>query len=254
MIALVTGASSGIGYDIAKYLSAKGYDIVAVARNKSKLEMLKKECITNVETYIVDLSKQEEVENLYEKVKRKNIDVLVNNAGFGAFGNFDEIEYKTQLEMIDVNIKALHMLTYLFLNDMKKRNAGYILNIGSVAGFLPGPLMAEYYATKAYVLRLTQGISKELRKAKSNVSISVCCPGPVNTNFNNVAGVKFGLKSKTSNFVAQKAVKGMFKKKEIICPGISEWGVKTSRKLVSDKILSEASFYMQKKKDSKKKK
>ncbi len=251
MIALVTGASSGIGYNIAKYLSTKGYDIIAVARNKDKLEKLKEECVSNVETYIVDLSKQKEVECLYEKVKSKNIDVLVNNAGFGAFGNFEDIEYTAQLEMIDVNIKALHILTYLFLKDMKKRNTGYILNIGSVAGFLPGPLMTEYYSTKSYVLRLTQGINKELRKAKSNVSISVCCPGPVSTNFNNVAGVKFGLKSKTSKLVAQKAVDGMFKRKEIICPGISEGIVKISRKLFSDRILAEISFHMQKKKENK---
>lgn len=254
MIALVTGASSGIGYDIAKYLSSKGYDIIAIARNKDKLEKLKEECATNVEIYIVDLSKQEEVEQLYEKIKSKNIDVLVNNAGFGAFGSFENVDYTTQLEMIDVNIKALHVLTYLFLRDMKKRDSGYILNIGSVAGFLPGPLMTEYYATKAYVLRLTQGINKELRKEKSNVYVSVCCPGPVSTNFNIVAGVKFGLKAKTSDFVAKKAVEGMFKRKEIICPGISEWFVKLSRKLFSDKILAEVSFHMQKKKDNKRKK
>lgn len=251
MIALVTGASSGIGYEISKYLSKKGYDILAVARDKEKLEKLKNECSTNVETYIVDLSNKEDVENLYENIKDEDIDVLVNNAGFGAFGEFEKIDFDFQMKMIDVNIKALHVLTYLFLKDMKIKNKGYILNIGSVAGFLPGPLMTEYYATKAYVLRLTQGINKELRKAKINVSISVCCPGPVATNFNNVAGVKFGLRAKTSAFVAKKAVDGMLKKKEIICPGISEKFVKLSRKLVSDKVLAEVCFHTQKKKDSK---
>ena len=132
---------------------------------------------------------------------------------------------------------------------MKDKNKGYILNIGSIAGFLPGPLMTEYYATKSYVLRLTQGIDKELKKSKSNVSISVCCPGPVYTNFNSVANVKFSIRSKTSDVVAKKAVDGMFRKKVIICPGISEKIVKIARKLFSDKLLAEVSFYVQKKKD-----
>ena len=251
MVALVTGASSGIGYEISKYLSKKGYDIIAVARDESKLKELKRECDTQVYTYIVELSNSEEINKLYEEVRNKNIDILVNNAGFGLFGEFDEVDCESQLKMIDVNIKAVHLLTYLFLKDMKMKNEGYILNIGSVAGFLPGPLMTEYYATKSYVLRMTQGINKELKKTKSNVSISVCCPGPVSTNFNKIAGVKFNLKSKRSDFVARKAIDGMFKRKEIICPGISEKLVKLSRKVVSDKILSEFSFHIQKKKEKK---
>lgn len=248
MKALVTGASSGIGYEIAKQLSDLGYDIIAVARNKEKLEVLEKECKTNVEIYRVDLSKIDEILNLYEDVKENDIDILVNNAGFGAFGEFDSIDLDTSMKMIDVNIRALHILTYKFLADMKKKDKGYILNIGSVAGFLPGPLMAEYYATKAYVLRLTQAIDKELKKQKSKVSISVCCPGPVNTNFNNVANVRFNLKSKTSSVVAKRAIKGMFKRKLIICPGISEKTVRIARKLASDIVLSEISYNVQKRK------
>ena len=248
MKALVTGASSGIGYEISKYLSKKGYDIIAIARDREKLEELKKECLTKVDSYIVDLSKREEVLNIYKEIKQYDIDILVNNAGFGAFGNFEDIEMDRNLSMIDVNITALSILTSLVLKDMKTKNKGYILNIGSVAGFLPGPLMAEYYATKAYVLKLTQGIKKELQKEKSKVSISVCCPGPVSTNFNNVAGVRFNLKSKTSDYVAKKAVDGMLNRKTIICPGISEKFVKLSRKVFSDNILAEVTYYMQKKK------
>jgi len=251
MKALVTGASSGIGYDISKYLSDLGYDIIAVARDEAKLNNLKKECKTNVEIHLVDLSNLENILKLYDEIKEENIDVVVNNAGFGAFGDFEEIDFDFQMKMIDVNIRAVHTLTYLFLKDMKRKDKGYILNIGSVAGFLPGPLMTEYYATKSYVLRLTQGINKELKKDKSNVHVSVCCPGPVNTNFNAVANVKFNLKSKTSEFVARKAVDGMFKKKEIICPGITERFIKISRKLVSDKVLAEASYHMQNKKRGK---
>lgn len=176
MKAIVTGASSGIGYDIAKYLSDMGYDIIAVARDEERLKKLKEECKTNIDIFSVDLSKIENVLNLYEKIKDEDIDVLVNNAGFGAFGEFEKIDLETSLKMIDVNIVALHILTYKFLEKMKEKNKGYILNIGSVAGFIPGPLMTQYYATKAYVLRLTQGINKELKKRKSQVHICVCCP------------------------------------------------------------------------------
>lgn len=251
MKALVTGASSGIGYDIAKILSKKGYDIIAVARDKERLNDLKEKCDTKVEIYSIDLSNLEEVLSLCENIKIENIDVLVNNAGFGAFGEFENIELDKSMNMIDVNIKALHLLTYKFLEKMKQKNRGYILNIGSVAGFMPGPLMTEYYATKSYVLRLTQGISKELQKTKSRVHICVCCPGPVNTNFNNVADVKFSLKSKKSEFVARKAIEGMFKRKVIICPGISEKAIKISRKFVSDRILAEIAYRVQSKKRGK---
>ena len=206
MLALVTGASSGIGYEISKYLSELGYDIIAVARDEEKLSRLKKECKTNVEIYLADLSKQDNIVNLYNSVKDKDIEILVNNAGFGAFGEFEEIDFDFQMKMIDVNVRALHALTYMFLKDMKKKDKGYILNIGSVAGFMPGPLMSEYYATKAYVLRLTQSIYKELKKQNSKVHICVCCPGPVNTNFNSVANVKFSLKAKTSKYVAKRAI------------------------------------------------
>jgi len=248
MKAVVTGASSGIGYEIAKLLSDKGYDIIAVARDKEKLNKLKEECKTNIDIYTVDLSDLDSVLKFCENIKNEDIDILVNNAGFGAFGEFNSIELDNAMKMIDVNIRALHVLTYKFLYIMKEKDRGYILNIGSVAGFIPGPLMSEYYATKAYVLRLTQGISKELKKEKIKVHICVCCPGPVNTNFNNVANVKFNLKSKSSKYVARKAINGMFNKKLIICPGTSEKLIKISRKLISDGILSEISYRVQSKK------
>lgn len=251
MKALITGASSGIGYDISKKLSEMGYDIIAVARDEQRLNKLKEECKTNVDIYMVDLSNLNNVLDLCEKIDIENIDVLVNNAGFGAFGEFESIKLDMAIKMIDVNIKALHVLTYKFLEKMKQKNSGYILNIGSVAGFMPGPLMTEYYATKAYVLRFTQGISKELSKEKSKVHICVCCPGPVDTNFNNVANVRFALKAKSSQFVAKKAIEGMFKRKTIICPGLSERLIQISSKLVGDKMLSEIAYHVQNKKRGK---
>ena len=122
--------------------------------------------------------------------------------------------------MIDVNVKAVHVLTKLFLQDFKKKDKGYILNVASSAGFLPGPLMATYYSSKAYVLNLTEAIYGELKNDKSNVHISVLCPGPVDTEFNSVAGVTFHTKSLSSNEVASYAINKMFKRKMIIIPGL----------------------------------
>lgn len=162
MRALVTGASSGIGRDIARYLSKLGYDIIAVARNGEALNELKKELPTKVETISVDLKEEDACKKLYEAVKHKKIDILVNNAGFGDFGEFVNTDLDKELNMIHVNIEAVHILTKLFLQDMVKRNSGYILNVASIAGFMPGPLMATYYSTKAYIVRLTRSNCKRI--------------------------------------------------------------------------------------------
>ena len=169
MKALVTGASSGIGRDMARYLSGLGYDIIAVARDGEALNQLKEELSTKVDTISVDLADVGACKQLYEVVKNKNIDIVVNNAGFGDFGEFTNTDLDKELNMIDVNIKAMHILTKLFLQDMVKRNSGYILNVASIAGFMPGPLMATYYSTKAYIVRLTQSLYSELKKKKSKV-------------------------------------------------------------------------------------
>lgn len=153
-------------------------------------------------------------------MKNENIDLLVNNAGFGIFGNFTETDLNKELNLINTNIKAVHILTKLFLIDMVKNDKGRILNVSSIAGSSPGPLMAAYYSSKAYVLRLSEAISEELKKKKSKVTISVLCPGPVATNFNNVADVKFSLKALSSEYVAKYAIDKTIKGKLIIIPGI----------------------------------
>ena len=221
MKALVTGASSGIGYEISKYLAKRGYDIIVVSRNRQALENLKNEIKTNVQIACMDLSVVDNCVKLYENFKDENIDVLINNAGFGMYGNFDILDMNKEIEMINVNILACDILTKLFLKDMKKRDSGYILNVGSIAGFMPGPLMSSYYASKSYVVKLTQAIRKELKKSKSGVSVSVLCPGPVNTNFNNTAGVKFAVRPLSSEYVAKYAVDMLFKKKLVIVPGFT---------------------------------
>ena len=166
MLALIIGASSGIGRDMARILSEKGYDLILVARRKTKLQALKKELNTNVECIVMDISTTFNCMELYQEVKDKDIDILINNAGFGLFGEFCETNLDKELDMIDLNIKAVHTLTKLFLKDFKKKNKGYILNVASSAAFLPGPLMATYYGTKAYVLRFTESIHEELKKKK----------------------------------------------------------------------------------------
>ena len=165
MKALITGASSGIGRDMARVLSDMGYDLILVARRKDKLEKLKKQLSTDVKIICLDVSSTYNCTKLYNKVKDEDIDILINNAGFGKFGEFNDIKLDDELDMIDVNIKAVHILTKLFLNDFVARNKGYILNVASSAAFQPGPLMATYYSTKAYVLHLTEAIYEELRKS-----------------------------------------------------------------------------------------
>ena len=177
MKALITGASSGLGYDFAKELSKQGYDLVIVARSLDKLNKLKDSLKTNVEIVAMDLGVEENVYKLYDMYKGQ-IDLLINNAGFGSHGYFNETDVHDDVDMINLNVTAVHILTKLFLTDFESRNQGQILNVSSLAGFLPaGPLMATYYATKAYVRSLTLGIYGELKKKKSNVKISCLCPG-----------------------------------------------------------------------------
>ena len=245
---LVTGASSGIGRDMARYLSGLNYDIIAVARDGVALSKLKKELKTNVETISIDLADVEACKQLYQLVKNKNIDVLVNNAGFGDFGEFTNTDLDKELNMIDVNVKAVHILTKLFLQDMVKRDSGYILNVASIAGFMPGPLMATYYSTKAYIVRLTQSLYTELKKKKSKVRVSVLCPGPVNTNFNKVANVHFNLKGQTSKSVAKYAIDKMLKGKLIILPGIKIKIARFLAKISPEKLVARICMMMQEKK------
>ena len=220
MKALITGASSGIGADMARILSNKGYDLILVARRKEKLEKLKEELKTDVEIISLDISSTFNCMKLYNKVKKQDIDILINNAGFGMFGFFDTTDLEKELDMIDLNIKTVHTLTKLFLKDFIEKDKGYILNVASSAAFTPGPLMATYYSTKAYVLHLTEAIYEELRRKSSKVYVGVLCPGPVDTEFNDVANVSFSVKSMKSYDVAEYAIKRMFKRKLVIVPSL----------------------------------
>ena len=248
MKALVTGASSGIGLERAKYLDSLGYEIILVSRDKEKLESVAKILKNKAKIIVMDLSQVEDIKSLYVLVKNDDIDILVNNAGFGLHGNFVETDLSKELNMIDLNIKAVHILTKLFLKDMKKKNKGYILNVSSSAAFESGPLMATYYSTKSYVYRLTESIWYELKKDKSNVKVSCLCPGPVDTNFNKVAGVKFSVKPQSPKYVAKYAIDKMLKGKLLIIPGIKMKLSKFFGRFLSDKMLMRITYRIQKKK------
>lgn len=221
MKVLVTGASSGIGRDMCRYLSSLGHDLIMVSRDKKKMEEVAKDLSTKVEIISLDLSIPDNAFTLYEKVKDQSIDMLVNGAGFGLFGNTCDTDLDTELKMIDLNIKAVHILTKLFLKDMVKRDKGYILNIASSAGFLAGPKLNTYYATKNYIAKWTMGIYEELRKVHSHVVVSCLCPGPVDTNFNRVAGGDFHIKALSSEYVAKYGIDKCLKHKLLIEPGFS---------------------------------
>lgn len=249
MKVLITGASSGIGRDMARIFSKKGYDLVLVARDVDKLNSVKEELVKNnikVETVVMDLSKEENCIKIYEKIK--DIDILVNNAGFGDCGDFSKTDLNKEMNMIRTNITAYHILTKLYLMDMKKKNSGKILNVASIAGFMPGPLMATYYSTKAYIVRLSEAIREELKKDKSKVQISILCPGPVNTNFNKVANVKFNLKEADSQDVANYAIKKLEQGKFYIIPGFGVKLAKFGVRLLPTTLISKMTYKVQQRK------
>ena len=219
MKALITGASSGLGRDFAFKLAEDGYDLVLVARNIDALESIQSKIKTNCEIESVDLSDKENVYKLFDKYKGQ-IDLLINNAGFGECGFFSKTELENDINMINLNVIALHMLTKLFLKDFISKDCGQILNVSSLAAFQPGPLMATYYSTKSYVYNLTMSIYEELRRNKSKVRVSVLCPGPTETGFNDRAHVKFSVKPMTSDYVTTYTLKKLKKNKLLIIPNL----------------------------------
>lgn len=246
MKALITGASSGIGKEMAIYLSEMGCDLILVARNKNKLNELAKALKTKIATYGYDLSDIQNCYKLYDNIKDEKIDIVINNAGYGLFGSYKDVATSDELNMIDLNVKCLHILTKQFVND---KNVKYILNVASSAGLTKGdPLMSTYYATKSYVCNYSFALYEELRRQGSNKVISVLCPGPVDTNFNNRANVKFNLKSLTPRYVARYAIDKMFKKKLIIIPGFSVRLGMSLLRFIPTKLLLRITYNMQERK------
>ena len=249
MKALITGATSGIGLDMARYLATMKCELILVARNKERLELIQEKLPTKVTIIVADLSNEQKVKELYVVAKKENIDILINNAGFGDFGYFTDTDLNKDLDQINTNIKAVHILTKSILKDMeKKKSDTYILNVASAAAFQPGPLMSTYYATKAYVYQLSEALYYEEKKKKTRVHVSVLCPGPVDTNFNNVAKVKFSVKPLKSTYVAKYAIDQMLKNKMLIIPGTKMKMAKFFSRFVSDKFLLRQTYKIKKKK------
>ena len=230
-------------------LSQLGFNIIAVARNEEKLVKLKKKCNNLVEIIALDLSIVENVYKLYEKTKEIDVHIVINNAGFGTFGEFYKTNLEDEMNMIDLNIKAVHILTKLYLKNMISKNSGYILNVSSSAAFMPaGPLMSTYYATKNYVLTFTNAIHEEVKRQKKDVTISSLCLGPTSTNFNNRANIHASVNELDAKYVSDVALKGLFDKKSVIIPGFSNKLLKIFNRFVPDKILIKLNYNMQKRK------
>ena len=251
MKALITGASSGLGWDMAHELSEHGYDIIAVARREERLNQLREELKTEVTVVTCDVSDIEQCKSLVRFAPE--VDILINNAGFGVFGDFCFTDLEREIKMLDTNTRAMHVLTKLFVKEFIKRDSGRILNVASIAAFFPGPRFSAYYATKAYVLRLSQSIAEELRQKKSKVTISTLCPGPVKTEFEQVASVSFGEKNEpmrdivvlNSKNVARYTIKKFLSGKTVIIPGVLMKISAFSRHFISDKLLAKILYIVQ---------
>lgn len=250
MKAVITGASSGIGRSMAVYLSSIGYEVCAAARNEDALIALSKSITTDYSYHVIDLSCEKNCYELYEKLKNEKIDIFINNAGFGVYGEFTATSLKRETDMLRLNITAVHILTKLFVNKMARDGGGIVLNVASTAGFMMGPLLSSYYASKAYVLRLSQAIDEELRQSKSSVRVAVLCPGPVKTGFDKVAGVSASLRGHSAQYTAQYAIDKALKGKRIIIPGVGNKILVMMSKFVPERLLAKINYRIQKKKGS----
>jgi len=226
--ALITGASSGIGLELAKIHASKGDNLILVARSSEKLKSIADDLKSNhkisVELIISDLSKDESAKEVYVAVTKKNIqiDYLINNAGFGDFAFLHDSNWDKQAMMIDLNIKSLTHLTHLFLPEFIKRKSGKILNVASTAAFLPCPMMAVYAATKHYVLAFSEALANEL--ADKGITVTALCPGATKSGFQDAAemlesGFMTNVKFATSESVAQYGYKSMMSGKRVAIPG-----------------------------------
>ena len=232
MKAIVTGASSGLGRDMALYLAELGYDLALIARNQARLDNVAQEAqriasahgkTITVETVALDLAQRSACEQLFARYRDERIDLLVNNAGFGLFGDFTDTPLDRELEMINLTVVSYHVLTKLFVRKFRRDGHCRLLNVCSAAGFLAGPRLATYYATKNYTLKLTLAVAQELRRDRVPVTVSALCPGPVDTHFNATAGGEFLTPGASSRAVARYAIDKTLAGKLIIVP---TWQVK----------------------------
>lgn len=255
--ALITGASNGIGLEFAKIHAEKGGNLVLVARSIDKLQSLKTELENkykiSVEIIGKDLGKPNAVQEIYDEVKSKKlkIDYLLNNAGIGTFGNFHENDWKQEEQMINLNVTALSHLCHLFLQDFVAQKSGKILNVASTAAFQPGPIMAVYFATKAYVLHFSEAINEEVKK--HGVTVTALCPGATDSNFFNAADMHEsalvkGKKLPSSREVAEYGYNAMLKGKPVVIHGTFNYLLANSVRFAPRNLIVKISkFFVEKK-------
>ena len=249
----ITGASSGIGREFARYYARMGCRLILTARRADRLQALAEELKQAYDTpcriLTADLARAEECTRLFEQLAGETVDIFINNAGFGVCGSYLETDDASEEEMVRVNVEAMARLFRFAVRKMNAAGGGTILNVASSAGLLPGgPYMAGYYASKAYVVSLTRGVAQELHELRSPVYVCALCPGPVDTEFNDRAGVVFALRGITPEFCVREAVLGMKRHKTIIVPSAFMRMCTTAQKLVPTPLLMPIVARQQKKK------
>lgn len=247
--AVITGASTGIGAEFAKRLAKQGYTLILIARRSERMQKLTKKIHAECEIIATDLTSIQECERVYDFLADKNIEVFINNAGFGDCGPFLTADLDKELRMIQLNVQAVHFFTKRMLQKMQKTNYGYILNVASSAGLIPaGPYMAAYYASKSYITSLTRAVAEELKECKSSVYIGCLCPGPVDTEFNRVANVEFSLKGIPASYCAAYALRQMKKRRVLIIPTFQIKFVTTIGRFLPSALYIRLVSHQQKKK------
>jgi len=247
--ALITGASAGIGRELAKLFAKGGYSVVLAARNGARLDQfadeLQRQFTISVKAFALDLGSASAPQFLFDQVERETIgiDVLVNNAGYGKLGAFADVPLEESLGQIELNITALTHLTKLFLGPMLERKSGKILNVASTAGFQPGPLMAVYYATKAYVISFSEALANEL--SGSGVTVTCLCPGATDTEFQKRAGTEetllFKLRPMTAKAVAHDGYRALMKGKPLVISGLKNWLLAESLRISPRRVVTAVS-------------
>ena len=244
--ALITGASGGIGYELAKVFAANGWDLILTARSGSKLkefgEGLSSRHGIAVHILAKDLAEPQAAEELFREISAKSwhVDALVNNAGIGSFGFFSETDLLLESRLLELNITSLTKLTKLFLKPMTERREGYILNVASTAAFLPGPLMAVYYASKAYVLSFSEALADEVEPL--GVRVTALCPGATETGFQDAAKMRssklFKNHAMSAAQVASEGYQGMIRGKRIVIPGVKNRVMVASVRFVPRRLVT----------------
>ncbi|MBN2876735.1 MAG: SDR family oxidoreductase [Bacilli bacterium] len=244
MYVLITGASSGIGLELARLYSQNGYDLILVARSVEKLNDLKKELKTSSNDIVVkafDLSSPDQCNQLFDEVKSLNISVFINNAGYGYLGHFSDTDINLERNMLDLNIIAVQILTKLFIQHYEK---GTVVNVSSMAAFLPTPTFATYAASKSYVHQLSRAVNYELKKKKKNIRVLTVTPGPVKTKFNERANANINRGMDVTK-CAKIIFRGIQKQKELIVPGFSMKVLRIIVPLIPTKILLRFAYRIQ---------